>query len=176
MGASFEKSPCCAHWRYSSQDQNCNPKPCEETLSEEKLVCSSRLRAFLGRTGFIRCSRRGRWGPGALGRRADWGGPVGHIFLFSHCGYFMLFHMICDGGHPITSQLWGCQQFCFAPHWENASTIRPRTRNRARAVFAWFTLREVRQLLQAVGGLRLTHHHWLRRYTKWLHPLDTTYR
>ena len=29
--------------------------------------------------------------------------------------------------------------------------------------------------LQAVGGLRLTHHHWLRRYTKWLHPLDTTY-
>lgn len=46
MGASFEKSPCCAHWRYSSQDQNCNPKPCEETLSEEKLVCSSRLRAF----------------------------------------------------------------------------------------------------------------------------------
>ena len=104
-------------------------------------------------------------------RRARW----------THFSFFTLwlFHVISHDlwrGHPITSQLWGCQQFCFAPHWENASTIRPRTRNRARAVFAWFTLREVRQLLQAVGGLRLTHHHWLRRYTKWLHPLDTTYR
>jgi len=104
-------------------------------------------------------------------RRARWT----HVFLFSHCGYFMLFHVISHDlwrGASHNKPTLGSSTILFCATLRECQHHQT-THTQSRAVFAWFTLREVSQLLQAVGGSRLTHHHWLRRYTKWLHPLDT---